>query len=110
MATYQAYPKQAIKRAMRRRELAGSVPSLFNVSKWPQWWETGAKELEKTTPGKIITAPIRLPEAVITATKKTVEQVPGVVKSASNALPIIAVGCVLLGAGYLIYTMKKKSL
>jgi hypothetical protein len=107
--SYKAYPKRQIIAAMRRREmLSGS--SILDVTKWPQWWDMGAKELEKTTPGKIITAPIRLPETIITATKKTVEQVPGVVKSASNTLPIIAVACILAASGYLVYTMRRKSL
>jgi hypothetical protein len=105
------YNKQAIIAVMNRRdELLGAAtkkPSIFDVTKWPQWWETGAKELEKTAPGRIITAPVRLPEAVLTSTTKTVQEVPGVVRSVSNVVPFVALAAGGLGIAYIVYSMKK---
>jgi hypothetical protein len=106
---YKAYPKQAIIAAMRRRmRLSGApakfvptkAPSILDFSKWPQWWEAGAKELEKTAPGQLITAPVRIPAAVVSSTKKTVEAVPTAVRGVSYALPFIAIAAVLIGGGY----------
>lgn len=99
---------------MKRREgLHGNgtpakAPAWWDITKWPQWWETGAKELEKTAPGKVITAPIRLPEAVISATKKTVEQVPGIVGNVKKVIPILAVGAVVIG-GVIMFDKFSKS-
>jgi hypothetical protein len=105
------YNKQAIIAAMRRRELllgaATKAPSFWDVSKWPQWWEAGAKEIEKSAPGRIITAPIRLPEAVVTSTKKTVEEVPRVVKSVSMVVPFVALAAAVLGSAYIVYRFKE---
>jgi hypothetical protein len=109
---YKAFNKKAIDAVMRHRDkLLGAEPAKtftpekkaawWDITKWPQWWETGAKELEKTAPGRIITAPIRLPEAVISASKKTVEQIPGIVGNVGKVIPIIAVGAVLIGGGIL---------
>lgn len=119
MRQYREYPKQAIIAAMRRRRggfrLSGAPapasgafvpskgPSIFDISKWPQWWEAGAKELEKTAPGKIVTAPIRIPAAVVESTEKTVKEVPGTVRTVSRSIPIIAVAAVLIGGGYIAY-------
>lgn len=85
----------------------GSLPaekkvSFWNFSKWPEWWESGAKSLEKSGPGKIVTAPIRLPEAVIDATTGTLRVIPKAVDRASLAIPIIAVAVAVAGAGFLI--------
>jgi len=104
------YNKQAIIAVMKRRELLGATtkgPSILDVSKWPQWWESGAKELEKTAPGRIITAPVRLPEAVLTSTTKTVQEVPSVVRSVSNVVPFVALAAGGLGIAYIVYSMKK---
>jgi hypothetical protein len=84
------------------------APSFWDVSKWPEWWEKGAKELEKTSPGKLITAPIRLPEAILTATTKTVQEVPGTVRKVANTLPILAISAAVIGGGYLAYKFKKE--
>lgn len=92
----------------QRARLAGdSSPSFWDVSKWPEMWETGAKVLEQSAPGRIITAPIRLPEAALTATTKTVQQVPGIVQTVTKTIPIIAVGAVLLGGGFLYFKFLK---
>lgn len=104
---YRAYNKRALCAAM-----AGYTPvkgpSILEFSKWPQWWEAGAKELEKTSPGRLITAPVRLPEAVVTASTKTVKEVPGVVRSAGVALPVLGVAAALVGASYLVYRFKRE--
>ena len=116
MQRYKAYPKRAIVAVMNRR-LRGddqvatttpiSTPSFFDFTKWPQYWETGAKELEKTGVGKVITAPIRLPESLVSATEKTVAAVPGIVSNISKVIPILAVGAVLFGGGFLWYKFSK---
>ena len=84
----------------------GSLPaekkvSFWDFQKWPEWWESGAKSLEKSGPGKVLTAPIRVPEAVIDATTGTLKVVPKAVNRASMAIPIIAVAVGLAGAGFL---------
>lgn len=122
MQKYRAYPKQAIIAVMRgRRDLLGAAaqakpqgtvttfkkPSFWDVSKWPEYWTKGAEELEKTAPGRLITAPIRIPEAVVTSTKKTVEQIPETLKTVTKAIPIIAVSAVVLGAAFLLYKFSK---
>lgn len=107
---YKAFNKRAIEAVMKRRaSMLGAEqvtpggftptkqPAWWDVTKWGSWWETGAKELEKTAPGKLITAPIRIPEAVISATKKTVEEIPGIVGNVKKVIPIIAVGAVVVG-------------
>lgn len=94
---------------MQRRavdsEILGS--SLFDVTKWPQYWETGAKELEKTAPGRLITAPIRLPEAVFTSATETVKQVPDVLKTVTKSIPMILLAAVVLGGGFVVYKFTK---
>jgi hypothetical protein len=101
------YNKQAIIAVMKRRELltgeATKAPSILDVTKWPQWWEEGAKELEKTSPGRLITAPVRLPEAVITSTTKTVKEIPGTVHNISRAIPFLIILAGVGGAGYFAY-------
>lgn len=110
MQQYKAYNKRAVEAAMRHLErLHGNgspvtlgftpakQPAWWDVTKWGKWWETGAQEVEKSAPGKLITAPIRIPEAVISATKKTVEEIPGIVSNVKKVIPILAVGAVLIG-------------
>src|SRR4030043_678170 len=101
------YNKKAIIAVMKRRELltgeATKAPSILDFSKWPQWWESGARELEKTSPGRLITAPVRLPEALVTSTTKTVQEVPSVIKTVTNTLPIILIIAGIGGAGYFAY-------
>jgi hypothetical protein len=79
----------------RRTEILGK--NIFEL------WEEGAKELEKTAPGKLITAPIRLPEAVFTSAQKTVTALPNVMKAVPWVLIILAVGV----GGYLIFAGRK---
>jgi hypothetical protein len=101
------YNKQAIIAIMKRRELLSGAatkgPSILDISKWPQWWEAGAKELEKTSPGRIITAPVRLPEAILTSSTKTVQEVPKAVNMVSRSIPIILIVAGIGGAGYVAY-------
>jgi hypothetical protein len=108
MPQYKAYNKRAIEAVMKYREgLHGNgtaqsftptkQPAWWDVTKWGQWWETGAKEVEKSAPGKLLTAPIRLPAAVISATTKTIEKIPGIVGNVGKVIPIIAVGAVVVG-------------
>jgi hypothetical protein len=82
--------------------------SFWQPTQWPAWWEEGAKELEKTTPGKLVTAPVRLTEAALTSTTKTVAEVPGIVKMAKRTIPIVAIAAVLVGGGYLLYRYKSE--
>jgi hypothetical protein len=82
-------------------------PSFFDVSQWGKWWETGAKELEKSTPGKLITAPIRLPAAIVSTTQKAIEQVPKALDAVTKAVPLIAISALVLGAGFLVYKFSK---
>ncbi len=96
---YKAYPKRAII-GMICGDKLGAGKNVFEM------WEAGAKEIEKTSPGKIITAPIRLPAALVSASEKTVEQVPSIVKTVSRTIPVMAVAAVLIGAGYLVYKIK----
>lgn len=102
MQRYKIYPKQRVMAVLRGDERIGKGKSVF------QLWEEGAKELEKTAPGKLITAPIRLPAAVVTSTEKTVEQVPGVVKNVSRTLPFLIITAGILGGGFLFYQYKTK--
>jgi hypothetical protein len=111
---YKAYPKQAIISRMRlsgspvsNSSSASQGPSFWDITQWPQRWEEGAQELEKTAPGKLITAPIRLPEAVLTSTISTVKEVPQVVKSVTKIIPILAISAGILGAGYIVYKVTK---
>lgn len=108
MRRYKSYCKRgALASVVANNEIAGNDKiSFWDISKWPGWWESGAAELEKSAPGRIITAPVRLPATVLTATQKTVEQVPGVVKNAGRAIPIIAIAAALFGTGYLVYKFK----
>jgi hypothetical protein len=120
MPQYKAFNKRAIEAVMRSRRLHGDgsaqsftpakAPAWWDVTKWPQWWETGAKELEKTGIGKVVTAPIRVPEAVFSATKKTVEQIPGIIGNVKKVIPIIAVGAVLIGGVILWSKFAKKKI
>lgn len=111
---YKAYPKQAIISVMKgRRDLLGAViappkaPSFWNVFKWGDWWTKGAEELEKSAPGKLLTAPIRIPEALVTSTKKTVEMIPETLKTVTKAIPIMAVSVAVIGAAFIIYKFTK---
>ena len=115
---YKPYNKRALSFAINRRDSLGaetvvsppakkSTVSFWDISKWPERWESGAKELEKSSPGKLITAPIRLPEAVLSATMDTVKEVPKVVKSVSNVVPFVALAASLAGIGYIVYMVKK---
>jgi hypothetical protein len=108
MPQYKAYNKRAIDAVMKHRgkmlgaEQAGGFtptkqPAWWDVTKWGQWWETGAKEVEKSAPGKLLTAPIRLPGALVSATTKTIEQIPNIVGNVGKVIPIIAVGAVVVG-------------
>jgi len=103
---YRPYNKQALIAVMKYRNAqrflgAEKKPSILDISKWPQWWESGAQELEKSAPGRVLTAPIRLPEAVLTSATKTVQQVPGIVRTVTKSIPLILVAAVVLGGGYL---------
>jgi hypothetical protein len=73
-------------------------------------WEEGAKSIETTAPGRIITAPVRLAEKatgatgkVIEATGKTAEAAPGIAKSIPLILIILAGGI----AAYFVFAGKK---
>lgn len=77
--------------------------SILDITKWPEWWKSGAEQLEQTAPGRIITAPIRLPEAAVRSTIKTVETLPKVAGAVPTVLIIAAVGV----AGYLILAGRK---
>lgn len=101
MKKYKSYNKREVERAMDNTAIG------FDILKPFQWWESGAKELEKTSLGKVLTAPVRLPEAVLTSTKKTVEQVPETVKSITKAIPILAVSAALIGVAVLLYKLEK---
>jgi hypothetical protein len=76
---------------------SGERKSLFEL------WDMGAKELEKTVLGKLITAPVRVPSAVINATEKTVAQAPKIAGSVPLVLIILAVGI----GGYLLLAGKQ---
>jgi hypothetical protein len=76
---------------------------LFEGKNIFELWEEGAKELEKTGIGKVITAPVRLPEAVFTATKETVAQAPKIAKTLPVILIILAAGA----AAYLVFAGRK---
>ena len=82
-------------------------PSFFDISQWGKYWESGAKELEKSAPGRLITAPIRLPAAVVSTTQKTIEQVPKALDAVTKAVPLIAISALVLGAGFLVYKFSK---
>lgn len=112
---YKAYNKRAVAMAARRlRGDAGTAsPASTNTSfwqpdKWLSWWSSGAKQLDQTPVGSIITAPIELPAAALTATKQTVQEVPGVVKSTANALPYIAGAIGILGVAFIVYKVARK--
>jgi hypothetical protein len=66
-------------------------------------WEEGAKELEKTAPGRLITSPIRLPGAVVSSAEKVVSTLPSIVKTVPWVLLILAIGA----GGYLIFAGRK---
>jgi hypothetical protein len=109
MKKYKSYCKRgALASVVAHNAISGDDKkiSFWDFSQWPKWWESGAAELEKSAPGKIITAPVRLPAAVLSATQKTVEEVPGVVRNAGAAIPIIAIAAALLGTGFLVYKFK----
>jgi hypothetical protein len=82
-------------------------PSFWDVSKWPEWWEKGAADLEKSAPGKIITSPVRIIEAATGATTGILKEAPKVVNRASWTIPIIGIAAAIAGAGYLAYKFKK---
>jgi hypothetical protein len=109
MRNYRLYPKQAIIAAMRRRGRIAGDSSFWDITQWPKWWSSGAKELDQSAIGKLVTAPIELPEAVLSSTAKTVQEVPGVVRNVSKAIPIIAVTAGILGVAFLVYKVKGKS-
>lgn len=109
MERYKSYcKKSALASAIAHNAISGNDKkiSFWDLSQWPKWWESGAADLEKSSPGRIITAPVRLPAAVLSATTKTVEEVPGVVRNAGAAIPIIAIAAALLGTGFLVYKFK----
>jgi hypothetical protein len=106
---WKKYPKGAVVAVMQSRScnLGAEKPSFFDISKWPQWWESGAKELEKTTPGKLITAPVRLTETAIKSSKEILEETPKAFKTITRAVPFIAIGAAAIGAAYLVYKLPK---
>ena len=71
-------------------------------------WEEGAQDIEKTAPGRIVTAPVRIIESatgtankIVTSTGKVAEAAPGIAKMLPLILIILAggVGAYLLFAG-----------
>lgn len=78
-------------------------PSFWDVTQWPERWEKGAKILEKSDVGKIVTAPVRITAAVTGATKKTVEETPDILKNLSRSIPIIAITALVIGGGFFAY-------
>jgi len=81
---------------MKREYLGTSLPDL---------WEMGAKELEETTLGRIITSPVWVSDVVIKATVGTVGALPGIVKTVPFILLLLAGGV----AAYLVFMGKKGS-
>jgi hypothetical protein len=75
----------------------------FDIMKPFQWWDTGAKELEKTTLGKAVTAPIRIPEVVVSSGVKTVKEVPVTVKKVSNFVPLLLISAAIVGTAVIVY-------
>lgn len=78
-----------------RQEFLGT--NIFEI------WEQGAQELEKTPVGKVITAPIRLPGAIVSSATETVKSLPSIVKTVPTVLLLVAAGV----AGYLIFAGRK---
>lgn len=103
-----AVPKKYVLAAMRQKQLQGDkAPSFWDVTQWPRRWEEGAKILEKSAPGKIVTAPVRIIEAATGATTGILKEAPKVLNRASWTLPILGVAAVVIGSGYLVYKFKK---
>ena len=98
---YKAYNKRAIEQAM------SGVALGFDPLKPFQWWDIGAKELEKTTMGKAVTAPIRIPEAVLSSGVQTIKQVPVAAKTISSAIPLIAISAAIIGTAVIVYKLNK---
>lgn len=85
-------------------ELLGAGKNIFEL------WESGAKQLEQTAPGRIITAPVRLLEAAAESAIKTTgafgkvaDKAPGIAGTVPLILVILAGGV----AAYLIFAGKK---
>jgi hypothetical protein len=86
--------------------IAADAPSFWDVSKWPSYWNSGAATLETSSPGKLITAPVRLLESATGATTGILNQAPKIVNRASWTLPIIGVAAAVIGGGYLAWKFK----
>ena len=79
-----------------------AVQGLYMGKGLLEMWESGAKELEKTAIGRLITAPIRIGDKVVTATGKTIDVIP----KAANTVPLVLM--ILAGgiAAYLVFAGK----
>lgn len=104
---YKAYNKQVLGAVVSSFK-PSPAPSFWDITQWGRRWESGAADLEKSTPGKIVTAPVRLTEAVLTSAKKTVEQAPDILKTVTKTLPILAVGAVAVGGAILFFKFAGK--
>jgi hypothetical protein len=97
MRQYRPYNKRAIVKVMESNALG------FDIMKPFDWWDTGAKELEKTTLGKAVTSPIRIPQAVVSSGVKTVKEVPVTVKKISNIIPLFLISAAIVGTAVIVY-------
>jgi hypothetical protein len=82
----------------------------FDFSKIGQYWDAGAKDLEKTAIGKIVTSPVRIIEAATGSTTKALTSVGKVAEKApaiAGTVPLLLI--VLAGgiAAYLVFAGKK---
>lgn len=78
----------------------------FEVSEIPTYWEKGAAELEKSTLGKIVVAPVRIVEKLVGSAEKGAEAAGVALTSAGETtrkLPLVLTILALGVAGYLIF-------
>jgi hypothetical protein len=65
-------------------------------------WDVGAKELEKTSLGKLVTAPVRIATGAVDASTGTLKAIPKAVNTVPLVLLILAGGI----AAYLVFAGK----
>lgn len=90
-----------------RQECMVQYHGNFQLSKVFDYWETGARELEKTGVGKVVTAPVRIAQTTAESVQKLIKDVPDVAIKTTKTIPFILILLAAGVTGYMVFMGKK---